>query len=287
MGDFSVEWLTLREPADMAARSSAVTSAIADRLSRRSPIDALDLATGTGSNLRYLVDRLAGDQRWLLVDRDPHLLAALPGRMSAWSGARGHRIEREGDGWLVHRGPSNCRFASRCLDLDRVGPELLEGRNLVTTSALLDLVSASWLDLLTSECRRSGACVLFALTYDGRLQCSPDDDEDGRIRELVNRHQQTDKGFGLALGPAAAARCQDRLTQLGYHVAREHSDWVLQPDAGELQRQLVDGWARAAASIAPEHASAIDGWRTRRLEYIDRRCSRITVGHQDLAAWLE
>ena len=53
-------WLGLREPADAAARSEVLTRAIAGSIGGGDPVYLLDLATGTGSNIRYLADRLPG-----------------------------------------------------------------------------------------------------------------------------------------------------------------------------------------------------------------------------------
>ena len=46
MGEFSVEWLALREPADHRARSARLTRDIANRVIDRSPVRVLDLACG-------------------------------------------------------------------------------------------------------------------------------------------------------------------------------------------------------------------------------------------------
>ena len=81
-------WLALREPADAAARSVPLTQAVADRLPRDGPVRVIDLASGTGSNIRYLAAHLSGEQTWLPVDRDAALLEELPARMSAWAAAR-------------------------------------------------------------------------------------------------------------------------------------------------------------------------------------------------------
>ncbi len=57
---------------------------------------------------------------------------------------------------------------------------IFDGRALVTASALLDLVSERWLRALAARCAGHGAAVLFALSYDGRIVCSPEDPDDGR-----------------------------------------------------------------------------------------------------------
>ena len=59
------DWLALREPADAAARSDSLTRTITDVVAPCDPVRVLDLATGTGANLRYLVERLPPRQDWL------------------------------------------------------------------------------------------------------------------------------------------------------------------------------------------------------------------------------
>ena len=83
MADSLSNWLALREPADVAARSALLTREVVDAIGRRHPLSVLDLGAGTGSNVRYLADRLPAPQRWLLVDRDPTLLADMRTRTSS------------------------------------------------------------------------------------------------------------------------------------------------------------------------------------------------------------
>ena len=264
---FSAEWLELREPADTAARSERLTRALADALPQGAAIDVLDLGAGTGANLRFLSARLPHPQRWLLVDHDGALLRRV----------RADAVLR-------------LSIATRQLDLAALDTsavaDLFAGRALVSASALLDLVSLEWMRALAARCAASGAAVLFALTYDGRIECTPADPDDDAIRDLVNAHQRTDKGFGPALGPDAAWHAAQCLADRGYCVDRDRSDWVLASDAAELQRQLVDGWARAAADIAPARAAFIDAWRRRRLAHLAAGRSQMVVGHEDLVAWM-
>jgi hypothetical protein len=259
MSEFSADWLALREPVDAASRSMRLTRAVADALPRYRAIDILDLGAGTGANVRYLAGKLPLPQRWLLVDRDERLLDRAP---KAWPSQR--------------------------LDLQHavLDAGLFAGRTLVTASALLDLASHMWLQSLAARCREAGAAVLFALTYDGRMDYAPAEPEDDAIRELVNEHQRTDKGLGPAAGPTAAALAGELFAAAGYHVEREASDWVLTPESRALQRQLIDGWAEAATAVAPERSTGIADWCARRLAHVDDGHSQLIVGHKDLAAWL-
>ena len=258
MSEFSAEWLELREPVDVASRSMRLTRAVAAVLPRYRAIDVLDLGAGTGANVRYLAGKLPLPQRWLLVDRDERLLSRAP---RAWP--------------------------SQCMDLQNAVRDraLFASRALVTASALLDLVSDAWLEALIARCREAGAAVLFALTYDGRMDFAPAEIEDEAICGLVNRHQRTDKGFGPALGPAAVARTSELFSAAGYYVEREASDWSLTPESHELQRQLIAGWADAAVAVAPERSDVIDDWCDRRMAHVDEGRSQVIVGHKDLAGW--
>jgi len=233
----------------------------------RQPLHVVDLGSGTGSNLRYLTPRLPPVQHWRLVDRDRALLARIR-KPATWAIVAS-----------VHVQPRDLA------DLE-ANADLFKGVSLVTASALLDLVSAAWIEALAERCRLSRAASLFALTYDGRIACTPADGDDEMIRDLVNRHQRTDKGFGPALGPGAADAVQQALTSRGFTVEREPSDWTLDGSDAELQRQLIDGWAAAAIEMQPAAATTIEAWRQRRLGHVAAARSTIVVGHADLAAWI-
>jgi protein-L-isoaspartate O-methyltransferase len=260
MSSFSADWLALREPADTQARARLLTARVIAALPPDRPAAIVDLAAGTGSNTRYLSEYFRTSPDWLLLDYDATLLTVARRRLET-------------------------PIRTQTVDLSQAAaaPEWVSGRDLVTASALLDLVSAEWLAHVLPACRAVRAVVLFALNYDGRLVCTPSEPEDEQIRNLVNAHQRTDKGFGPALGADASPSVSAALRDLGYEVIRERSDWQLAPDARELQRQLITGWAQAAREMAPHDADTIARWHERRLTHVDAHRSHLIVGHEDVA----
>ena len=258
MGGFSAEWLDLREPCDTRSRSEEIVLALRSRLTAR-PLQVVDLGTGTGSNIRYMAPRLGGGQRWIAVDNDPT---------------------------LIERRNFQCDVVSRIIDLATDLKSLpLAGCQLVTASALLDLVSAAWLELLVSRCAEVRAAVLFALNYDGRVQCQPSEADDEWIFDLINRHQRGDKGFGPALGPDATRQACDLFAARGYQWRIAASDWSIEPAEQALQRELIAGWIGAARELAPSEEDRIERWGRRRIALVSAGISRIRVGHQDFVAW--
>lgn len=261
-------WLALRESVDAAARSQSLATTVIARLTSKRSVRALDLGAGAGSNIRYLAALSGSIQNWLAVDRDPELLALLTAAMSP--------------------DPQRPVFVNTLpVDLGRLDPSLFDRRDLVTASALLDLVSKDWIEQLAQRCQSAGAAVLFALNYDGRSACDPAEPEDGLVLELFNRHQRTsDKGFGTAAGPDASALAISAFESRGYEIVRKASDWHLTPAQVELQKLLIFGWARAAAEVAPEHSGVIKDWLRRRLGHVEERRSVVVVGHTDIGGWL-
>ena len=263
MTAFSAEWLALREPADMHARDANLTAQLvqfAQGAHLESPARFIDLACGTGSNLRYLAPHVGADSRWLLVDSDAVLLEKV-------GSVPGHRVETQ--------------KLDLVMDLHRLdfAPDVV-----VTASALLDLVSDRWLTQLVEHCRANRCAALFALSYDGEITLTPSDPDDEWIRELVNRHQLGDKGFGPALGPGAWQRTCELFDQAGYDVHTARSDWNLLPAERLLQQALLEGWAGAAMELASHEANRCHRWLARRLAHVANETSRITVGHRDVLA---
>jgi hypothetical protein len=281
-------WLAQREAADWAARSEMLVQRVRDVVAHTGTVSALDLCTGTGSNLRYLMGRLPARQRWLVVDRDDALLPEVPIRLSRWAEAHGYSVRPDGRITDLRGDRFECHVETRQMNLARLDAEIFEGKHLVTASALLDLVSESWLRLLAGRCRTVGAAVLLTLTYDGRSACNPVEPEDDMVRELMNQHQMTDKGLGgPASGPQAWAVAERAFREAGYRVEGASSDWSLKPSEQRFQRELIEGWARAGREIAPQHAETIADWLRRRLDHLAAGRSRIVVGHRDMAAWVE
>jgi SAM-dependent methyltransferase len=282
---FSADWLALREPFDAAARSSRLLAELGTHLTRGTPLEIVDLGCGAGSNLRHLAPLLGGAQRWRLVDHDPRLLEAAVATTHAWADARGCAVKRSGSALAISGGDLECGVACEPADLADLKVVDLPASGLVTAAALLDLVSHGWLDELAQRCRAAHAAVCFALCYDGRTTLEPREPEDGEVLELFNRHQLGDKGFGPALGPAAAAAAESAFKAQGYEIQVAPSDWVVGSHDTTLQLELLDGWLGAAHEIAPERHAALLAWHERRRAHVATGRSSLRVGHIDLIGW--
>lgn len=270
---FSAEWLSQREPFDSAARDEAARRLhLAARLrtvapSAGMPWRVIDLGCGTGANLRWLAPRLGGPQQWLVADHDAALLRHWP---------------------PVLRGPGfeaaiACQQHDLAQDLEALP---WHAADLVTASALLDLVSAGWLQRLVALAAAPRAAMLFTLSVDGRHDWEPGDPQDTTVGRLFALHQRRDKGFGPALGAAAVPALRRLLQERGYRVFSAPSDWWLHghhgPQAAALHHALIDGMAHAACEQDPASTAAVEAWRQRR--HARAATGGLRVGHVDLLA---
>jgi len=263
MSGFSAGWLALREPYDARARNPKVLDAVAAMFKGFPSIRIVDLACGTGSTLRALSPRLPTRQNWRLADNDLSLLA----RATAMPC------------------PAGVSVTVVPLDLNRDLEAVLDGPvDLITASALLDLVSQAWLERLAVEIVARSIPLYAALSYDGRIELAPADPLDAAIAAAVNAHQRTDKSFGAALGPAAVSCAVTRFEKLGYSVIHGASDWVIGPDDHDIQMEIFAGWASAVRELGDLSLADTAGWLTRRRDAVSAGRSSIRVGHVDVFA---
>ena len=115
-----------------------VLDAVRTAFAGRPAVRVADLGCGTGSTMRAVAPLLPARQDWRLVDNDAALLEA-----------------------AHDTAPAMCEVTTVQVDLAAdLGRALADDTDLVTTSALLDLVSAQWLERLVAILAISAASAL-------------------------------------------------------------------------------------------------------------------------------
>ena len=263
MGEFSPQWLSMREPFDHAARDAGLLSRLQSHLSSTTagPVRVVDLGCGHGSNLRYLAPRLPGPQQWRLIDHDPVLLE-----------------------WIsTQPAPAEAVCTTERHDLRLALDALPLQVDVVVCSALLDLVSLRWLESLARRCLDEQLPLLAVLSVDGRVSWQPAAADDSDVMRWFRAHQLGDRGFGPSPGVGAVDVLSGLLEAGGMRVYTAAADWKIGPEHPEMLAEMARGIAHASTEMSPRPA-AVSDWLSARLSEIKRGEAQLTVGHRDLLA---
>lgn len=287
MSAFAADWLRQREPFDAAARSVDLARRFGAVLAGEpgAPRRIVDLAAGSGANFMALAPVIGGHQDWLLVDNDPSLLAAQAEEIGRRSRDAGWSCRGTDDGMLLETGSARWRVRAQCLDLavsvENVDVGSCDG---ITTSAFLDLASATWLDRLCGLLVRHAVPLLATLTVDGRREWHPALPGDARVHDAFLRHQARDKGFGPALGGRAAHHLAKDLAARGYEMSTAASDWRIGVEHRAMLLRMVRDTVAAASEAEPAASALFANWSKERQAHVRAGVLTLEVGHLDLLA---
>lgn len=261
MSGFETNWLTLREPADRDARAEPLLEMVHAHLSALPPPHVImDIGCGTGSTYRTLSPALP-EAAWKLLDYETVLLDEAKRKIGARDNVEFH-----------------------CQDLNKLDETLFDDVAIVTASALFDLCSGQFCSRFVDLLTRRKIGLYAALNYDGVIDWSVDHPLDKQVVADFNRHQQSDKGFGPALGPDASDHLSALCEASGFTVKTASSPWRLDPETTELQNEFLLGFSRPIHEIGNISDADFKGWLDFRLSHIGVKNSVCTVGHTDILA---
>lgn len=267
-GRVAPSWLGLREPADAAARSAELAAWARHGLASRRCLVIHDLACGTGSMLRWLAPRLDGPQRWVCHDQDAELLGTLTAAPD-----------------VVACDGSPVAVEPRRRDVTRLPPDELAAADLITSSALLDLLTADEVRQVVRACAAASAPVLFTLSVTGGVRLWPPHPLDEVVAAAFNAHQRRATVAGRLLGPDATDVAIREFAALGYQVVSRASPWRLGPASAALSQAWLAGWLGAAREQDRHLVAETAGYARQRLADAAAGRLRVLVQHRDLLAF--
>jgi hypothetical protein len=97
--------------------------------------------------------------------------------------------------------------------------------------------------------------------------------------KAFHAHQKTDKGFGVAAGPDAAAIMQRELAARGFQVTLAPSPWQIDQSEAAFMQALATGSAAAVSETGLLSRQEVEQWLAARVT-----AQHCTVGHWDILA---
>jgi SAM-dependent methyltransferase len=256
---FDPHWLNLREPADQKARDRNLLLLATGTIGKQPACTVLDIGCGSGSTYRSMQPLLDKATRWRLLDNDSLLLDEVRKR----HGGAVDTVE---------------------MDLGDVNALPLDDVVIVTASALFDLCSADFIGRLSRRLGNSGIGLYAALNYDGEMAWTDEHALDHKMTAVFNAHQQTDKGFGVSLGPQAWATLADAMREQGCKVETADSPWVLADGDADLHLLLLNGIVSAVQEYGELEHEDVASWYAYRQRSAIEKSGLCRIGHRDVVA---
>jgi SAM-dependent methyltransferase len=259
------DWLDLREPADRRARSTELAEELAGVL-RAGPVRILDVGCGSGATTRWLAPLLPGPQEWVLLDRDPALLALVPARTAG---------VRDRDG-----APVTC--STRRAEITALTAQDLATTSALTASALVDVLTAAEVDGLAAACASARVPALLTLTVTGRVELDPSDPVDAEVAAAFDDHQRRTVAGRRLLGPDAPTATADAFRRHGMTVRTADTPWRLD----DRDRALIGRWLveRVAAAVEQQPDLAARAPEATHRKLVNHATLRAVIHHVDLLA---
>jgi hypothetical protein len=257
-------WLAARVAADAAARAATRNTLVPDLIDylavtgdHQDTLEIIDLGAGTGANQRWLAPQLPFRQRWVHLDHDPIISRSLPL-------------------------PDDTMIIDDTVEaLSRLLASRDAGRQLVTCSALLDVLTMAQLNAVCRAVIDNRVPALFSLTVTGMLWVVPSHPDDQPLLDAFNDHQRR---AGRA-GPEAASLAAEALRAAGFDVRCQETPWRLTAASGrEFVGQVLQERLCAAASQHPDLAQAANAWLELRRSQLALGIMRVELGHGDILA---
>jgi hypothetical protein len=155
---------------------------------------------------------------------------------------------------------------------------------LVTSSAVLDLLTAQEVDGLAAACAEAGAAALLTLSVTGQVGFAPADPLDAVFAAAFDAHQRRRTDGRELAGPDAVAVAVDAFARRGAVVECRPSPWRLGPDRAELAEEWLRAWIAAACAQQPGLERDAGAYLGRRLDACWAGQLSVDVGHADLLA---
>jgi hypothetical protein len=228
---------------------------------------------------RWLAPRLPGPQRWVLHDCDAQLAAHV------------------GEDALRAAGGEPVRVEYRIDDVTRLAETDLGGADLITASALLDILTADEIRRLLRACAAARCPVLLSLSVTGVVTMEPHHPLDATLMVAFNEHQRRPARGGFLLGPDAGRFAAAQLADLNYAVTTTQSPWLIRRNEGPsttdapprrdeaLAPDWLRGWVGAAVEQRPDLAHDARSYLRVRETQIAGGALTISVGHLDVLAF--
>ncbi|WP_372368373.1 class I SAM-dependent methyltransferase [Candidatus Uabimicrobium sp. HlEnr_7] len=249
---FSEGWLSEREAFDNNARNNCIEKNALQYFS--TPINIMDIGTGTGNNFIYYRKKFVNDS-WTLVDNDSNLLEIC--RSKSFSDVKTQQHS-------VH-------------DINS-----FNNINLITANAVFDLFSLEQFTNFAKKISLSKTSLLTTLNYKS-MSFTPQLPEDHTYIKLYEEHMIRQQSFGCAMGAKCTEKIVDvLLNTFCYNIHIGNSNWVINYSHQNMVHYILEFMYHAINETTDKFA--LKKWIQNKQIMFQKKSVVLNISHSDIFA---
>ena len=277
---FTSTWLSLRESYDTSSRNKNLTKYI------KKSDSILDIGCGTGAFCRWCIDNNTFFDTMMLLDHDQRLLNKFYKIMSKFSKDKKLIIEKISTKEFKIKDPIhkfNYKFKTLHKDLSLVF-DLINSFDVLSMSALIDLLSANYLTKLFKNINRDKVIVM-SLCFNGQIHWNIKNSYDKYIVNEFNKEQQSIKEDSLSLGYESIDKVKQLAKKKKFKFFLYDSSWNLSSNSNDdkhFHQKYLETIYKPLKKNHQIDKELLDQWFSSKIKLINNGSLTTKVGHNDI-----
>lgn len=274
-------WLSDRFEVDAEARNKKVETHFLKLISEKPTLNLIDLGSGTGGNLVYLMPKINSNQNWHLVEQDAILIDACKQRLSQLfevSNSSGHTMSIKNEANAIHLTWHNMDI-SEFLE----NPSYPNKFDVLTASALFDVLPKATFQKIRDFTLSKKLLLFSTLNYKNTLFKNANK-ADNYYAQLYQKHMKLPQTYGIKMG----GDCKTDILSSFNKTEKQNlfigeSNWLLNQTHTRLLKQLIQFFAESIPDLlsSDEEHQTFSNWVNIKNEQIDKQELSIVVEHFD------
>jgi len=284
MTDFTAyyfDWLATRYAFDEKARNKQIEQQFLHFLTRNKTVRLIDVGAGSGANCRYWIDKIPGNQQWILIEENPDFSKKSLSALQQFAQARGYACSLQKESLHIQTPTQTIHIKTiqgSLLEIDQLAS--LSDTDAVVANAVYDLLTKDQFEEFISKIAPHRLVFLATLNYQN-MHFSPALPADEKMIGLYHAHMLRPQEEGVAMGPSCVAQMQETLQKHNYTLVVGESIWEIRNKDDKMMEFLLDFMESSIGelSLSSEDSLLLKAWIKQKREANNLK---LTIEHQDI-----
>jgi len=273
-------WLTDRFEVDAEARNKKVEANFLEMIIEKEHLNLIDLGSGTGGNLVYLLPKIKCNQSWYLVEQDMVLIKACQQRLSKM-----YKTSLSGNEMSLTNGAQAINLKWFHMDIvDFLEQHSYQNNfDILTASALFDVLPKTTYQKIVDFARSKELILFGTLNYENTFFKNATE-TDNYYTKLYQKHMKLPQTYGIKMGGDCKADMLSLLNETEKQsLILNESNWLLNQAHSSMLKQLIQFFAESIPDLltTKDEQKAFNNWISLKNQQVEHNELSVIVEHFD------